>query len=49
MQRGGGVTDPGGVQGTFGCCVERRGLVRMAMGGWLGWVILWAFSTLMIL
>ena len=27
-QGGGGVTDPGGVQGTFGCCVEGRGLVR---------------------
>ena len=25
-QRGGGVTDPGGVQGTFGCCVEGHGL-----------------------
>ena len=28
FQRGGGVTDPGGVQGTFGCCVGGRGLVR---------------------
>ena len=27
-QGGGAVTDPGGVQGTFGCCVERRSLVR---------------------
>ena len=27
-RRGGGVTDPGGVQGTFGCCVEGHGLVR---------------------
>ena len=25
---GGGVTNPGGVQGTFGCCVEGHGLVR---------------------
>ena len=24
--RGGGVTDPGGVQGAFGCCVEGHGL-----------------------
>ena len=37
-QRGGGVTDPGGVRGTFGC-VEGRGLVR-TLGGWLDWVIL---------
>ena len=27
-QRGGGVTDPGGVQGTFGGCVEGHGLAR---------------------
>ena len=27
-QRGGGVTEPGGVQRTFGCCVEGHGLVR---------------------
>jgi len=27
-QGGGGVSDPGGVQGTFGCCVEGHGLVR---------------------
>ena len=27
-QRGGGVTDPGGVRGTFRCCAEGRGLVR---------------------
>ena len=26
--RGGGVTNPGGVQGTFGRCVEGCGLVR---------------------
>ena len=25
---GGGLTDSGGVQGTFGCCVEGHGLVR---------------------
>ena len=25
-QRGGGVTDPGGVQRAFGCCVEGHGL-----------------------
>ena len=27
-QGGGGVTNPGGVQGTFGRCVEGYGLVR---------------------
>jgi len=27
-QGGGGVTDPGGVQGMFGRCVEGHGLVR---------------------
>ena len=27
-QGGGGVTDPGGIQGTFGHCVEGHGLVR---------------------
>ena len=27
-QRGGGVTNPGSVRGTFGCCVEGHGLVR---------------------
>jgi len=25
---GGGVTNPGGVQGTFRCCTEQHGLVR---------------------
>jgi len=25
---GGGVTDPGGVQRAFGCCVEGHGLAR---------------------
>ena len=25
-QRGGGVTDPAGVQRAFGCCVKGRGL-----------------------
>ena len=34
-QRGGGVTDPGGVQGTFGYCVEGHGLVRSIGDGWL--------------
>ena len=24
----GGITNPGGVQGTFRCCVEEHGLVR---------------------
>ena len=27
-QGGGGVTDPGGVQGKFRCCVEGHGVVR---------------------
>ena len=27
-QRGGGVTDPGGVQRALGCCVEGHGLAR---------------------
>ena len=27
-QSGGGVTDAGGVQRVFGCCVEGHGLVR---------------------
>ena len=27
-QRGGGVTEPGGVQRVFGCCVEGHGLAR---------------------
>ena len=34
-QRGGGVTDPGGVQETFGCCVEGHGLVRTIGDGWM--------------
>jgi len=33
-QGGGGVTDPGGVQGMFACCVEGRGLVRTIGGRW---------------
>ena len=33
-QRGGGVTDPGGVQRTFGRCVEGHGLVRTIGDGW---------------
>jgi len=32
-QRGGRVTEPGGVQGTFGCCVEGHGLVRTTSDG----------------
>ena len=28
VQGGGGVTDPGGVQRTFRCCVEGHGLER---------------------
>ena len=34
-QRGGGVTDPGGVQGTFGFCVEGHGLARTIGDGWM--------------
>lgn len=34
-QRGGGVTDPGGVQGMFGHCVEGHGLVRTIGDGWV--------------
>jgi len=41
-----GVTDPGGVQGMFGCCFEGHGLVRTTGDGeWLDWVILWIFSN----
>ena len=29
------VTDPGGVQGMFGCCVEGHGLVRSIGDGWM--------------
>ena len=39
-QGGGGVTDPGGVQGMFGSCVEGHGLVRTIgdgrVDGWSG-------------
>ena len=28
LLRGGGVTEPGGVQRSFGCCVEGHGLAR---------------------
>jgi len=34
-QGGGGVTDPGGVQGTFGRYVEGHGLVRTIGDGWM--------------
>ena len=34
-QGGGGVTDPGGVQGTFERCTEGRGLVRTIGDGWM--------------
>ncbi len=34
-QGGGGVTDPGGVQGTFEHCVEEHGLVRTIGDGWM--------------
>ena len=39
-QGGGGVTNPGGVQGTFGCCAEGHGLARtigeVQTNGWTG-------------
>ena len=39
-QRGGGVTDPGGVQRAFRCCVEGHGLARTIgegqTNGWTG-------------
>ena len=37
-QEGGRLTNPGGVQGTFGLCVEGRegrGLMRTISGGWM--------------
>jgi len=45
LPRGSGVTDPGGVQGIFGCCVEGHGLAR-TIGEWLDWMILCVFSNL---
>ena len=33
-QGGGGVTNPGSAQGTFGRCVEGRSLVRTIGDGW---------------
>jgi len=49
-QRGGGVTDPGGVQWAFGCCVEGHGLAgSIGEGiGWSGWSC-GSFPTLAIL
>ena len=34
-QRGGRVTDTGGVQGTFGCWDEGHGLMRTIGGVWM--------------
>jgi len=34
-QGGGGVTDPGGVQGAFVHCVEGHGLMRTIDYGWM--------------
>ena len=34
-QGGGGVTNPGGVQGMFGHCVEGHGLMRTIGDGWM--------------
>ena len=34
-QGGGGITNPGGVQGTFECCVEGHSLVRSIGDGWV--------------
>ena len=31
----GGVTDPGGVQRAFGCCVEGHGLLSTIGDGWM--------------
>ena len=35
IQGRGGVTDLGGVQGTFRCCVEGHGLMRTVGDGWM--------------
>jgi len=32
---GGGLTDPGDLQGTFGRCVEGQDLMRTISGGWM--------------
>ena len=46
-QGGSGVTDPGGVQGMFGRCVEGHGLVRTIGDVWMvGLSDLWVFSNL---
>lgn len=34
-QGGGGVTDPGGIQGTFRCCAEGHGLMRTIGDRWI--------------
>ena len=34
-QRGGGVTEPGGVQRAFGCCVKGHGLAGTIDEGWM--------------
>jgi len=37
VQRSGGVTEPGGVETAFGCCVEGHGLARtIGEGGMVG-------------
>ena len=42
-----GVTDPGGVQGMFGFCVEGHGLVSTVSDRWIAdWMILKVFSNL---
>jgi len=50
------VTDPGGVQGTFGRCVVGHGLVRTIGDGWMvglgvlvGLFQLWLFCDSMIM
>ena len=45
VQRGGGVTVPGGVQETFRCCTEGHGLVG-TIAGQLDWMIFEVFSNL---
>ena len=47
---GGGVTVSGGVQKPWRCGTEGYGQwAVLVVGGWLDWVILEVFSTLMIL
>ena len=54
-QGGGGVINPGDIQGTFRCCGEGHGLVRTTGGGWtvglddlVGLIQPWWFNDSMI-